>query len=205
MKKLAIFDFDGVFVHTLDMCYAINSKVNPHLSFEEYKKMSYGNFFQSFQGDAPSVVFTPSPTFYEEYADQLLNNFSVSKELNKMFFRLKREYTLCIVTSALEEIIKPFLKKEGLLELFSDVLGKEVHKSKVVKLKHLLEKYAVASENALYVTDTLGDIREAREAGIGSIGVTWGLHEYEVLIIGNPLSISESVKDLEQKINFFLC
>ncbi|MBU1557929.1 hypothetical protein KKC45_03125 [Patescibacteria group bacterium] len=56
----------------------------------------------------------------------------------------------------------------------------------------------------MFITDTLGDIREASEMDIKSIGVTWGFHNRETLKRGNPFNIAEKPEDLSSAIdNYF--
>ena len=70
-------------------------------------------------------------------------------------------------------------------------MGNDVHASKTVKNKMLLEKYALSPADAVFITDTLGDIREATECGIPAIGVLWGWHDRETLERGSPAAIVE--------------
>ncbi len=86
--------------------------------------------------------------------------------------------------------------KENIKKYFSDILGTDVHKSKIVKIKSLLEKYNIKPENAVFITDSLGDILEGNECGVKSIGVTWGIHHRETLEKGNPIIIIHSPMDL---------
>ncbi len=50
-------------------------------------------------------------------------------------------------------------------------------KSKVEKFRMMEEKYGVRKNDMLFITDTLGDIREADKAGVPTIAVTWGAHD----------------------------
>ena len=47
----------------------------------------------------------------------------------------------------------------------------------------------------------MGDIIEAEKCGVRSIGVTWGLHGRETLEKGNPVTIIDDPRDLENAIN----
>lgn len=51
-------------------------------------------------------------------------------------------------------------------------------------------------KDAVFITDTLGDIREARECDIDSIAVTWGFHERKTLEKGNPIVIVSDPREL---------
>ena len=61
-----------------------------------------------------------------------------------------------------------------------DFLGTaEISKNKVEKFKILKEKYGIREEEMLFITDTLGDLRESSEAGVPTVAVTWGAHKRE--------------------------
>lgn len=202
-KNLIIFDFDGVLVETLLFCFNLNKETNPNMSYEEYQKMSHGIFFTSFESEVPTVAFTPSPTYHDDYKNGI-RNFCVPSELKEGIINLSKENVLVVVSSGSETVIRHFLEKENIADSFSDILGFETHKRKVVKFKLLLEKYSLDSSHAIFVTDTLGDILEANEVGIKSIGVTWGLHDKETLKDGNPKSIVDSPADLLKDVKDFL-
>ncbi len=50
----------------------------------------------------------------------------------------------------------------------------------------VFKKYGVKSTECIFVTDTLGDLREAKKMGINSFAVTYGFHKESVLQKGNP-------------------
>ena len=69
-----------------------------------------------------------------------------------------------------------------------------------INFKLIKEKYNVDSNDLLFVTDTSGDIREAEEAGVPTIGVTWGGHDRHYLTRGghkNIVKIVDTVAELE--------
>ncbi len=195
-KKLVLFDFDGVLVNTFELSFTINKQSNPEMSFEEYATMFNGNFYESFEGKSAKIKFNPHPTFNDEY-NKNIRSLSTPEELKTVIKKIfNNGAQLAIISSGGEESIAHFLEKEELLQFFSDILGYETHKNKAVKIKSLLEKYSVGPSDAIIITDTLGDIREANEAGIHSIGVTWGMQERETLEKGNPAEIIDNPADL---------
>lgn len=197
--KLVIFDFDGVIVNTHDVSFGLNQKTNPHLTPELYSQMSHGNFYASFESDTPLLKFIANPTFSEEYG-RAIQTLPPPQGINEMIVSLSKNHHLSIVSSADETCIANFLKKEELVTYFNEILGANVHKSKVIKLQKLLNKYDFKKEQAVFITDTLGDIKEAHEVGIKSIGVLWGLHDRETLARGNPEIIIDVPLLLEQTI-----
>ena len=51
------------------------------------------------------------------------------------------------------------------------------------------------------VTDTSGDIGEARASGIDAIGVEWGMHNEQQLVAAGALQVAKAPRQLLQWIN----
>ncbi len=198
-KKIVIFDFDGVFVNSLPFCFALNKKTNPDLTFEEYSKMFHGNFWDALFGGIENKTFAKNPIFFEEYEEGIYD-FQTLSGVSKAIQSLSDQHILTIVSSGSEPIIRKFLEKENLFDHFSGIYGKQTHTSKVVKLKNLLDEHNISPLDAVFVTDTLGDVLEANEVGIRSIGDTWGLHDHSTLSLGNPEIIIDDHELLEETI-----
>lgn len=195
-KKLIIFDFDGVLVNTVNLWFDIHKQVNKDHTWEEYQVMSHGNFINEQKNLVEKGSYIHNPTGEEQYEKALHKEYSVGDILHDAILHLANSYTICIVSSGSNKIISGFIKKENLDTCFSDILGWENHSSKVVKINSLLEKYNFKSEDAVFITDTLGDIKEGNECGVACIGVTWGLHDNEILSKGNPKAIIDNPQDL---------
>jgi phosphoglycolate phosphatase len=97
-------------------------------------------------------------------------------------------------------LINEILDREDLSSYFTEILGSDVHTSKSEKIKKLIEKYNITSKDAIYITDTLGDIKEAEGCGVKSIAVTWGFHDRKTLEKGNPVAIIDEPMDLLEAI-----
>ncbi len=193
-KKLVIFDFDGVIVDTLPLGFGLYKEVNPMMSYRDYQEMSYGNFHEGMV-EAQSKGYNRPADYRERYFAGIQ---VLPSPLKSVLEKINKKYDLAIVSSGVEATIKNFLEKEGIFNFFFSVLGVETDKSKVVKLTTLSEKYA--KNDMVYITDTLGDVLEAHEAGIKSIGVLWGLHDQETLARGNPEIIIGDPVVLEETI-----
>lgn len=198
-KKLVIFDFDGVIVESLDLWFRITQINNPGLTKEEYYSMSYGNYIEAFE--SKKLIYTEEGL--EEYRSKLLLIDS-PKEIVSFIENNSNKFLYAIVSSGNEITIKRFLEKEKLANYFIDILGNQTHKNKNTKISNLLEKYSLENKNAVFITDTLGDILEANETGIKSVGVLWGLHDRETLEKGNPEIIIGNPGELEETINSIL-
>lgn len=199
MKKLVLFDFDGVLVNTMPLWFSIHKDVNGDLTYEQFQEMSHGNFEERMLGDIKNKLFAKHPQEQEKYKAGL-ELHSLAEVLKNQIELLSENYFISIVSSGSEETISNFLSRNNLKSYFVDILGIETSRNKTVKINKLLEKYLIAKENAVYVTDTLGDIREANESGIKSICVTWGLHDRKTLEKGNPAFIIDSPAELVEAV-----
>lgn len=59
-----------------------------------------------------------------------------------------------------------------------------------------LTQFGVSENESLFITDTLGDMREAANAGLKSIGVSWGFQRRETLLKGDPHAIVDTPEEL---------
>ena len=194
-KKLVIFDFDGVLADTEEFCYKIHKDFNGTLTWEKFQSFGVGNFHEGMGKAVQEEAYIVPPDFYTLY-EKNLSVISIHDILRDTVLLLKDKYRLSVISSTSSPYISKFLEKENILDCFDDILGHEIHTSKVVKINTLLKKYKTSPEGAVFVTDTLGDILEANECNVRSIGVTWGLHERKTLEKGNPIAIINDPSEL---------
>jgi len=193
MKKLVIFDFDGVLVDTIGIGFSINQEIHPDLSMEEYKSFFEGNIYGAIRKDG-----TPKkhhPDFFNLY-DSRSREIIVPEILKFVVKELSILYTLVIVSSTHSESIKKILDREKITDYFAEIQGADVERNKVIKINSILEKYNILPKNVVFITDTIGDIREAKECEVKSIAVTWGFHDRKTLEKGNPVAIIDDPRDL---------
>lgn len=196
-KKIVMFDFDGVLVDTLIHSYTITQETNENLSIEEYKTFFNGNIHDASRKNNQSVKYDPE--FHQKYR-HLVREIKIPDVLKQGIVELAQFYMLVIVSSTLSESIKEILVREGIEGSFEDILGADIHPSKVFKIKTVLEKYTATPDDCVFVTDTLGDIQEATECDVRTIAVTWGFQERENLEKGNPLAIIDDPSALADTI-----
>lgn len=199
-----MFDFDGVFVQTLEHAFSIHSYENPNFHWEDFKAMSDGNFHEEYQKRVTNTVHI-SPKNFGKLYNSNLQFLSIEDKMRSLIRSLSKDYLLYIISSTESVYIKAFLTKEKIEDCFLEILGSDIHRSKVVKIKSVLDQLSVNPKNCIFVTDTVGDIKEACICGVASIAVTWGLHEKERLEKENPFSIVDTPEQLHQTIeNFFI-
>lgn len=192
-KKLVMFDFDGVLVDTLLVNHCIYQEVNSNLSLEEFKTFYHGNKFKAVRFDGSSR--NEHPNRCERY-DYHTRELRIPELIRNVVKDLTSDYILSIVSSTHASSISRIINRDGVGEYFEDILGVETDKSKVKKINMLLHKYGIDPSDSIYITDTLGDIYEARESNVSSIGVLWGYHDKETLERGNPVALIDNPESL---------
>jgi phosphoglycolate phosphatase len=200
--KLIFFDFDGVLANTHIACFEIHKELNPDLKYDFFQSLSHGNFPELYQKAENENKIIGNPNFYHKYKDRL-SGLKMPEELKKTILKLSQKYSLIIVSSSSSALILPFLKKEAIIDKFKTILGRDIHFNKTKKIKKLLADYKISSKDAIFITDTTGDIMEARECGVESIAVSWGLHDKENLLKEKPFALVDTPEELEEKIEEF--
>ncbi len=181
-KKILIFDMDGVLIDSEVASREYMMSVFPSMTEQEHKDLLCGNFHEEMEKF--KLTHNAKPETPEEkearqaaYAIKKLN-CGLYDGIHDLIKQLHKDgYTLVVNTSALERNSLPLLEKAGIARLFDFIATQEVSKSKVEKFAVIEEKYSAKKEDMLFVTDTLGDIREADSAGVPTVAVTWGAHD----------------------------
>jgi len=110
---------------------------------------------------------------------------------------------LTINTSAFEKNCLPLLQNSKTDNLFDFVATAEISKNKSDKFEIISQKFDIPRNQMVFVTDTVGDIKEAAQSGVPTIAVTWGAHDrsfFENEKYDNLITIVDTVKELEDKL-----
>jgi phosphoglycolate phosphatase len=180
MKKIIIFDMDGVLFNTEPVCFAFNQESFPGLTYEMMSEVLCGNFHEEI-----ARVMIPRVVESSEERDARVKVYREKKTECPLFdgiFELLSElhsggYTIALNTSARDEFCLPLLERADVFKFFDFLGTKEVSNSKADKFKLIQEKYNAHPEDMIFITDTLGDVREAQVAGVPTIAVTYGAHK----------------------------
>jgi len=196
MEKFVLFDFDGVIVDSFQPALEVNQKMCPHITADEYRKGFEGNINDWAGAESKHTEECRTDIdFFAEYVPKM-KDVKLVPGMKEVLEQLARSYTLIIVSSTMTMPIKELVERTGLTSYFTEVLGNDVHQSKVEKIKMIFQKYDTSPDSCLFITDTLGDLREAEKTGVDAIAVSWGFHLYETLQKGKPVKIVDSPENL---------
>jgi len=199
-KRVLIFDFDGVIADTIHVHVPIYNQLShkynlkPLKTPEEYSNIFDNNFYEALPGlGLPNHQVEDLLKDWKRLFLQEFNNMPLYPGIKDAISQLAQHNEVCIVTTNSSKILKSYLTLKEIKE-FQTILGEEEDKSKVNKLNTI--KSLHPSHDYYYITDTIGDIIEAKQAGVKSVAVTWGYQEKEKLAKENPDHIVDSVEEL---------
>lgn len=194
---MIIFDFGGVIVDSFSLALKINKKTIPNLTAKSYRQKFKGNINDKMKKYNKAAGIEEE--FFEEYGP-CLNLRKLVPGIKEVILTLSRKYLLAIVSSTTTEVIQKYLFCHRLEHCFADILGNDVDHSKVEKFKMIFKKYNVSPEKCIFITDTLGDVREASEVFLPTLAVTWGFHDQKTLENGNIITLVYGPEELLQRI-----
>ncbi|PKG57687.1 HAD family hydrolase [Shewanella sp. Choline-02u-19] len=199
--ELVIFDWDGTLMDSISKIVACMqqmadslSLVKPSenairdiigLSMDEALKTLYpllgqANFapmIASYKEHYLTLNTTPSPLFAD--SETLLKQLSA------------RNYRMAVATGKGRNGLNRVLAETGLGHHFESSRCADESKSKPNPdmLLELLKELNVAPERAVMVGDSLHDLNMANNAGIDAVGVSYGAHSHDKLILAQPKAI----------------
>lgn len=201
MKKYILFDFDGVIVDSYAPAFEVHKMKCPHLSDEDYRKRFEGNINEfNLSTEVHTAECRLDLDFFEHYVPKM-KSVTVVPGMPEVIANLAEKYTLIVISSTLTMPIQELLDKYALSKYFIEVMGNDVHQSKIEKIKMVFNKYQTDAKSCVFITDTLGDMREASKMNVGSIGVTWGFHTPETLARGSAYKVVDKPEDILVAVN----
>lgn len=202
--KTIVFDFDGVILNSFDTVLRCLRSLHeqyqlPTLNREKLEELFDGNLWENHA--RLGLTETEEHQLKEDLKILLAHTqdtMSLVPEMGEVLETLAQHYTLIIVSSNHAENIGTRLKKEGLAQNFTSILGAENPGNKMEKIRHII---ASTSEEIFFVTDTRGDVLEMQGLAIHTIAVSWGYHSPERLALAKPEITLHSPKELQ---NYFI-
>ena len=183
-SEFILFDFDGVITSTFHMCLDIIRQANPNETEESLKQRFVAN---TSNHEITSLVTAAGIDFFSEYSDKILDQPLVSGLTDVLEF-ISENFTTIIVSSTTSPPIKKYLEHHNLTKHFSALFCNDIPTDKSEKFKIIIQHYKIKNSECVFITDTLGDIKEAHKVKIPSVGVTWGYHDETMIRSGNPVA-----------------
>lgn len=198
-KKVLLFDYDGTIVDSLDVAFRAYNTIAEKYGLKRFKKkedfvrLYDNNFYQSL------IEIGLDSDNLQVYNHDLRDTFIFCGYGPKLFPGIKRVVNklfenceIIIVTSNITATIEKSVKEAGIK--VNDIIGGDKEISKVKKILEIKKRFP--SSEIYYIGDTKGDISEGQNAGVKTVGVTWGYHSRKDLEKVEPDFIVDRADEL---------
>lgn len=207
--RAVLFDLDGTLVQTRESSWLVFEKVNKEFSLgiddrEQYYDLFRGNLFEVL----PRVIDDKARS--KEVLDRFLHLLRLEYEplmvpgMVDVIQMLAKDHVLGVISSNALTAISRIIVKAGLENSIAHIFGGDVVPDKRDAIRTFysdpcyatlrqgepnyfeVEPSLLKPDEIVFVTDTVGDIRHAKECGVRTIAVTWGLHTKDALAAAQP-------------------
>lgn len=214
-KRLAIFDLDGTLLNTIaDLATGTNQALEkcgfPTHPIEDYPMFVGNGINKLFERALPTEARTEENIlhirthflpYYDEHNTDLSSPYTGIPELLE---HLQDKGIQMAVASnkyqrATEKLIRHYFPTIRFKAIFGQREGIPIKPHPQV-VEEILTLIPVCKEEVIYIGDSGVDMQTAFNAGIESIGVTWGFRPREELVQQGATYIVETTKEIERRI-----
>jgi len=202
MEHVLLFDFDGVIADSLEIYYAAYTSVCTEMGYkrinsrEVFLKMLEGNpFRQLLWSGFPLFRLRRIAHTFEPHIREAQRRIKPFPGMPLLVTESARRFPLYIVTSNTSDAVEQFMESYGIRHVLG-VLGSDVDTRKTRKIRRVAKLHPHARLH--FVSDTKGDLLEARRAKASLIAVSWGYHPAGTLLEAKPHFLAETPSHLRE-------
>lgn len=212
MIKLCIFDLDGTLLDTVKTIayygnYALEKNGLPTAPIKEYNYFAgYGiknliinmlKYSNSYNEDNFNKVFNDYSTKYD---NDVVGITTIFDGLKEVLDKLKnRGIILTVISNKPDFATKKVIESLYGKDYFSFVSGQKEGiplKPNPTSVLTLINDLGISKDDCVYIGDTMVDMQTGTNAGIKSIGVTWGFRDEKELTDNGATFIVNTPKEL---------
>lgn len=216
-KELIIFDFDGTLIDSVpDLTLAVNILLS-HYNLEpvtiEEATPFIGNGVKVLVERALKHAMPAEEVTKELFGEALEIYFKAYKEnlcvdtylypgvLETLKYLHDKEYTMAICTNKPMEFIEPILKELSIERFFKYWIGGDSlpeKKPAAAPLLHIAANMNLDVKKCIMIGDSRNDIEAAKNAGMESIGLSYGYNYNEHISDYNPTKVVDNFAELQR-------
>lgn len=207
--KLVIFDWDGTLMDSVDRIVSSMQSaaktVGLNIPLEHDVKQIIGlSLTTAFEELFLSITTEQSEAMLIQYKYEYLEGDNTPTPLftnaTNLLTQLKhRNKLLAVATGKGREGLNRVLQVSETSDFFitTRCSGEMPSKPDPTMLHSILDELNIAPHEAIMVGDTSHDLKMAQNAGVDSIGVTFGVHDRDILNEYNPKVVVDSLAELQ--------
>lgn len=200
-QKLVLSDSDGVIVDSFALLYRnisklFQDKAGKVLGEEEYRALFDGNALANVQ---KAIGASADKNFSEQDKALVFDGYAglpVFPGIGQAYARIAKHHIVVVITSTAVEHASQVIDRHGLTDDIAAIIGPDTAVAKDERMKLAMEEFGMKPDQTWYVTDTTGDIKEAKAAGVHTVAVTWGYHDEDRLKAAQPDAVVHTPQEL---------
>ncbi|MBE6488574.1 MAG: HAD family hydrolase [Methanosphaera stadtmanae] len=204
MKRLFIFDLDGMLLDTIEDSFNCVNQVLREFNIAPYdtdiKTMHYPSFRKYLNENNAGKQTPVYPRYIEVYAKDPLKNTKVYDGMINVLKELQsRDITLAICSNREEEIVKKLAKRffEGINFKYISGFRKGVpDKPNPYRINEIINAEKLSKDEVIYFGDKDADLKVAQNAEIDLILVTYGQGSPEDYANSYPLRVIDNAYEI---------
>ena len=212
-SKLIIFDLDGTLLNTIgDLAEACDHMLAlrnlPQHTYEEYCSFVGNGIMRLVERALPEALRTPEyvAAARKDFVDYYIEHIDLKtipyEGMVELLNDLQRDGARLAVASnkfqaGTEKLIKKFFPAIDFVEICGNREGVPL-KPDTALVDMIIAKAGVEREKCTMVGDSGVDMQTARNASIGSVGVSWGFRSREELEQNSLNAIADTVEELRR-------
>ena len=212
MMKLAIFDLDGTLLDTAadlgDSCnYALRQCGFPEHRLEEYYQMVGRGIYNLFRAAMPAEKVTEDNVqrmagyflpYYDAHKCDLTRPYEGIPEMFKKLSDAGVHFAIASnkYQDGAEKLVSHFFGKFSFVRVLGQREGQPIKPDPEIVNQILESAPGVSRDGTVYVGDSNVDMQTGLNAGVRTIGVTWGFRTREELAAYSPFALADSPAEL---------
>jgi phosphoglycolate phosphatase-like HAD superfamily hydrolase len=201
-QTIAIFDFDGTLVDTLDIYIKIFEKLTKRPQPFEKEEIERLRGMTALRIARELRIRPWRVSWLLVRGRALMRRRMLEVEvfpgIEAMLKNLDEAgIPMFIMSTSSPGNIQKLLKARGMDRYFQHIYGNVGVFGKAKMLRKILEKNKLAAEDVFYIGDEARDIEATKRVGIRGIAVAWGFNSPELLERHRPFALVRSPKELE--------
>ena len=194
-----IFDFDGTICDSLGFVEKILKAHfpefnDPPITISEFRNTGTKELIK--RRKIPKYKIPQIMINSRKELSKYMHKLQTFPDIDDVIRKLSKKHKLGILTTNSKKNVNTFLKKNKLDKYFDFVHSELALYGKHKKLKKVMKKHSLNSDETFYIGDETRDVEAVKETGIKSVAVTWGYEAEKLLQKANPDIIISNPKDL---------